>query len=156
MRRSDDMELDGRQDLGCEDGYSDLPTKELLGSLFEQGKILLKEEVRLAKAEVRTEAKRAAASAGAIGAGGILLHTGLLVFAGFLVIALDLLLPLWAAALIVAVVLLGAGAFLAKGGVAKLKKVDLKPEQTLETLKEDKEWLTSVMRGGTSKTRATA
>jgi len=142
-------------DPACED-VEGLPTKELLSGLFEQGKILVREEVSLAKAELRGEVKRVTASAGAVAGGGLLLHTGLLVFSAFLVLLLNLWLPAWAAALIVAAALLGGGAFLVKGGLTKLKQVDLKPEQTIQTLKEDKEWLQKTIRGGTSNTRATA
>ncbi len=151
MRSSDEMESDHGQP-----GYQQMPTKDLLASLFEQGKVLLKEEVRLAKEELRTEAKQVGASAGAVGGGAVLLHTGALVFAGFLVAVLNLFLPLWAAALLVSALLIGVGAFLARGGVNKLKKTNLKPEETLQTLKEDKEWLRRTMHAGTSQRRVTA
>src|SRR5687768_11150959 len=115
MRRGDDidLELDGRGDFDGRGDVRELGTKELLSSLVENGKVLLKEEVRLAKAEIQHEAKRAGRAAGSIGAGGLLLHTGWLMFAAFLVMALDVVLPLWAAGLIVALVLLAVGAFLA-------------------------------------------
>lgn len=167
MRSTEDMELEGRLDGRRVDGtrdpldaegaeYREMPTKELLASLFGQGKVLLQEEVRLAKAELRTEVKKVTASAGAVGGGAVLLHTGLLVFSGFLVALLDLFMPLWAAALVVSVLLLGVGAFLALGGIKKLKTANLKPEETIETLKEDKEWLRRTMHAGTSNKRATA
>ncbi|MDQ3265648.1 MAG: phage holin family protein [Myxococcota bacterium] len=151
MRTTEDVEFDRG-----EPGYQQMPTKELLASLFEQGKVLLKEEVRLAKEELRTEAKQVGASAGAVGGGAVLLHTGALVFAGCLVAALNLVLPLWAAALLVSALLIGVGALVARGGVNKLKKTNLKPEETLQTLKEDKEWLRRTMHAGTSQRRVTA
>jgi len=54
--------------------------------------------------------------------------------------ALDLVLPAWAAALIVAgaFVLLAAPAALL--GVRRMKAPSLKPEETVRTVKEDVEW----------------
>lgn len=136
--------------------YEETPTKELLQALMGQAKVLLREEVRLAKEEVRAEAKEVGKSAGLMGAGGVLLHTGLLVSAAFLVALLALWMPVWGAALIVAVVLLGAGAVVVATGRNKLKETQLKPEQTLRTLEEDKAWMKRTMHAGTSKRHATA
>lgn len=156
MRTESDMDLRGDGlDLDEGDGVREMPTKDLLTEFFDQAKVLLKEEVQLAKIEVRREAKRAGVSAGLMGGGTVLLHTGLLCFAGFLVALLALALPIWAAALIVTVLFVGGGAALALAGKKKLKQVDLKPEETIKTLKEDQEWLRSMMHGGTSRTRAT-
>ena len=77
-------------------------------------------------------------------------------FAAFLVALLDLVMPLWAAALIVAVVLLGVGAIVTEMGTQKLKKTSLKPEQTIQTLEEDKAWMRRTMHAGTSRRHATA
>jgi len=154
MRSTD--ELRGPTFDGADPGYREMPTRDLLTALFEQGKVLFKEEVRLARAELRTEARQAGAWAGALGGGSVLLHIGALVFAGFLVALLDLWMALWASALGISVLLIGVGAILARGGARRLKKTNLKPEETLETLKEDKEWLRRTMRAGTSNRPATA
>ncbi len=86
----------------------------------------------------------------------MLLHTCLLCFAAFLIGLLSLWLPIWAAALIITGVFAVVGAAFVLGGVARLKKVDLKPEETIETLKEDQEWLRKMMRAETSNTRVKA
>lgn len=164
MRNAEDIShngpLDGRtvgngHELDGSD-VREVPTKDLLTSLFEQGKVLVQEEVRLAKSEMRAEVKKVTASAGAVGGGALLLLTGWLVFSAFLVVLLDLFLPLWAAALIVSVLFLGVGAAMAMAGIKKLKNANLKPTETIETLREDKEWLRKTMRAATSNTRATA
>lgn len=146
----------GHDRIDHDSDVRELPTRDLLSTLFEQGKVLFKEEVRLAKTEVRTEVKKVTASAGAVGGGALLLLTGWLVFSAFLVVLLDLALPLWAAALIVSVLFLGVGAALAMAGIKKIKNANLKPTETIETLREDKEWLRKTMRAATSNTRATA
>jgi hypothetical protein len=138
------------------DDVRTLPTKELIAGLMEQGRFLIKEEIRLAKTEIRSEAKVAGASAGAIGAGGVIAHTGWLVLAAAVVILLNLVMPLWAAALLVAVAFIVVGGVLAKGGITKLKRVNLKPEETVQTLQEDKQWLKETMRGATSRAHAKA
>jgi hypothetical protein len=48
----------------------------------------------------------------------------------------------WLAALIVAVVLAIAAALLIQYGISKLKQIDPAPRRTIETMRENKEWLT--------------
>jgi len=54
---------------------------------------------------------------------------------------LDVFVPAWAAFLIVTVVLGLVAAVLARQGRARLREVDPKPEKTMQTLKEDAQWL---------------
>jgi uncharacterized membrane protein len=49
-------------------------------------------------------------------------------------------LPLWASFLIVAIIVFAVGGFMAYRGYDKLRKTDLMPRQTVETLKEDAQW----------------
>ena len=101
---------------------------------------LLRSEVQLAKTELKEDAA-------ALGKGAALLAAGALVgLVGFifLMLAVTYLLSRylrdWIAAGIVALVLLAVAAILAQAGRGKLQAGNLKPEQTIETLKEDKEW----------------
>jgi hypothetical protein len=48
--------------------------------------------------------------------------------------------PAWAAALIVGLALAGVGALLATRALAALREEDLKPTETIETLKETTAW----------------
>src|SRR3978361_545168 len=92
-------------------------TGELIGQLSDQLTRLVRDEVRLAQAEVTQKAKKLGVGIGLFGgAGGVaLLGVGALGTAAIL--ALALVLPGWAAGLIVAVVL-----FLVAGGLALLGK----------------------------------
>jgi hypothetical protein len=54
--------------------------------------------------------------------------------------ALALLLPLWAAAGIMGILLVCIAAAMYAGGRAKLKTVSPVPERTIQTLKDDVEW----------------
>jgi ABC-type proline/glycine betaine transport system permease subunit len=114
---------------------------EVVQDLVQNVQEILRSEVRLAKAEITQEAKKATRSA-AISAGGAILAIfalGLLLWAA--VYALSLALPLWAAALIMAVLVgIVAGIMLAAGR-ARMKQVHPKPETTIRSVKENVQWL---------------
>ncbi|MEU7479832.1 phage holin family protein [Lentzea sp. NPDC042327] len=124
--------------------YPQARTEESLGDLVSEltGDLskLMRQELELAKAELRQEASKAGKAGGMLAAAGFAgyLTTVLLSFA--LVFALGAVMPLGWAALIVAVLWGIAGAVLYTSGRAKLRTVNPKPERTVETLKEDAEW----------------
>src|SRR5690625_2550546 len=94
-----------------------LSTSRLLARLSEQTAELVRDEIRLAQAELRSKSTSAGLGVGMFGASGVLALFG---FAGLLtaaIAALSLALPLWLAALIVAAVVLaiaGTSALFAK------------------------------------------
>jgi hypothetical protein len=49
--------------------------------------------------------------------------------------------PIWLSALLVGVVVAGIGYVLMQKGISALKEMNPAPRRTIETLKEDKEWL---------------
>ena len=118
-----------------EESLGDL-VSELTGDLSK----LMRQELELAKAEIRQEAGKAGKATGMLAAAGFAgyLTTVLLSFA--LVFALGAVMPLGWAALIVAALWGIAGAVLYTSGRAKLRTVNPKPERTVDTLKEDAEW----------------
>ncbi|ATB46114.1 phage holin family protein [Corallococcus macrosporus] len=113
------------------------------GALFSeftaQARRLVRAEVSLARTELRAEARKASAGARLLAGGGVVLLLGALTFVAFLVAALAEALPLWASALIVAVVLLAVGGGVAWSGLQRMKQVH-GPERTIQTLKEDGQW----------------
>jgi hypothetical protein len=121
------------------DGMSGRAFGSLLSEFFDQGKRLIRAEIALAKTELRQEVTKVKAGGILVGAGGLLLFIGALLFAAFAVVLLDLVLPLWAATLIVTVLFLGIGAGIAMAGVKHLKQIHA-PNQTIQTLKEDSQW----------------
>jgi uncharacterized membrane protein YqjE len=114
-----------------------LPTKMLLKSLAQDGQDLLLNEVRLMKAELKEEAQKAAAGAGMLAGGALLANTALLVCAVAVILLLAETMATWAAALLTGGVLLVMGALLAVAGIQVLKKVDLTPDDAIDSLKED-------------------
>ena len=114
---------------------------ELFSELASDTSNLVRQEINLAKAEMTQKATEAGRQAGMIGVGGVLAHTALLALVTALVAGLSAFMPIWASALLVGIVLAIAGYVLIRQGVDKLKQLNPKPEQTIETLKEDKEWI---------------
>jgi uncharacterized membrane protein len=102
---------------------------------------MFRQEVELAKAELSQKAKQAVRDAVYLIAGAILAFGGFLVLLGMAVAALATIMPVWLSALIVGVVACAAAYSLIQKGISDLKKRSLKPEQTVETIKESGKWI---------------
>lgn len=109
---------------------------ELTGDLSK----LMRQELELAKAEIRQEAAKAGKATGMLAAAGFAGYLTTVLLSLALVFALGAVMPLGWAALIVAALWGVTGAVLYYSGRAKLRTVNPKPERTVETLKEDAEW----------------
>ena len=116
-----------------------------LGDLFSQLthdlSTLIRQEVTLAKTELSQKASAMGKDVGLLAAGGAIAYAGFLVILAGLVLALGLVLPWWASALIVGVVVAAIGYFLIRKGQTAIKQADLPPKQTIETLKEHQQWV---------------
>jgi uncharacterized membrane protein YqjE len=114
---------------------------ELVQNIVADVQGLIRSEIRLAKTELKEEASTAGRASS--------LLVGGLVFAfyavGFLLLtvvyALATAMPNWLAALIVGVVVAIVAGIMAMLGYQRIKHVNLKPEQTIDTVKEDVEWV---------------
>jgi hypothetical protein len=97
-------------------------------------------EVRLAKAEMAETARNAGKAGGMFGGAAVcgLMAVASLVLAG--IMALALVMPLWAAALLMGVLLACIGGAMYAGGRAKMKEVHPVPEKTVQTIKDDVQW----------------
>jgi len=101
---------------------------------------LMRQEVELAKVELRQEATKAGKAVGMLGGAGFA-GWMVAVFASLaLMFALDALMPIGWAALIVAILWAIVGAVLFMRGRQQLRAVQPVPAQTVETLKEDVQW----------------
>ena len=115
---------------------------ELFGDLSAQISALVRQEVQLAKTEITGKIAGLAVGAAALAVAAVLGLGAFLVILAAAVAALSLVLPVWAAALIVAVVLLLIAAVAALTGIKKIKSATPPiPQKTIETLKEDAQWL---------------
>jgi hypothetical protein len=138
------------------DGLGGRPAGELVRDLLGQGQRLFREEVRLAKAELKDEAKTAGKASGTAAAGGVVAYVGFLALTCAAIAALATGMPVWLGALFVGVVYAVVGGVMAKGGVSKLKRMEKRPRETTETLEEDRRWASETMRAVRSRTRANA
>ena len=114
---------------------------ELIGNISNDLSTLFRQEVELAKAEVKQEAAKAGKAAGMLSAAGFAGYLVVLLLTTALVAALSNVIDTGWAALIVAVLWGIVGAVLYANGRKKLKTVDPTPRRTVETLKEDAQWL---------------
>ena len=116
----------------------DASTGELISRLSEQTSTLIRDEMRLAQAEFSAKAKHAGTGVGMFGAGGLLAFFGVATLIATAVLALALVLPAWAAALIVAVVLLIAAGVVSLLGKKQVEQVGpLKPERAMASVQRD-------------------
>ena len=114
---------------------------ELLRRLTTDTGELVRQEVSLARAEMREVGGRVARDGAKIGVALGLALAGVLALTAFLVIALgDLVGNYWLGALIVGLVLLAIGGVMAKSAVDDVKRRGIMPQQTVATLKEDAAW----------------
>ena len=120
------------------DSTSDASTAELLSRLSADGSQLVRDEIALAKVELGEKAKRVGLGAGLFGAAGLLAAYGFGTLIAAAVLALALVLPAWAAALIVAVLLLAGAGVAALHGRANVKDgTPPVPEAAIENVKAD-------------------
>lgn len=114
---------------------------ELFSELGQDLSKLVRQELVLAREEVKAEVQKASKAGGMLGAAGVLALDALLLVLFAAAWGLDAVLPTGWAFLIVAVVVAAVAGVLALTGKKQLQTVNPKPEQTIETLQEDAQWL---------------
>lgn len=119
---------------------------DLLGELTQDTRLLLQQEIQLARAEISEKVGQIERGAVSLSIGAALCYAGLLAMLAAAIFGLSFVLEPWLASLIVGVVAVAIGsAFVAKGR-EDLKSTHLKLSRTTETLQEDKQWLKAQMR----------
>ena len=125
------------------------PIGELLGRLASETTTLVRQELELAKAEMRQKGRTAAPGIGMMGAavGVALIAAGTLT--AFLVLLLAIVLDAWLSALLVGAALAIAAFVLYRLGRERVEEAGPPiPEQTVETVKEDVQWAKTQSRSG--------
>jgi hypothetical protein len=116
-----------------------------LGTLFkelgEQTGRLVSHEIRLARCELKESARNASRNVGVTAAGGVTAMLGTILLVVAFTLLLAKLIPLWASALLIGAVLIGAGIVTAMVGIKALRTLDPTPRETVRTLKEDSQWV---------------
>jgi len=114
---------------------------ELVQNIVADVQGLIRSEIRLAKTELKEDAS-ATGRASSLLAGGLVFGFYAIGFLLLTVVyALATAMPNWLAALIVGVVVAIVAVVLAMLGYQRVKQVNFKPEQTVDTVKEDVEWV---------------
>lgn len=118
------------------------PAGELVKQLSEQVSRLVREELRLAQAELTQKGKRAGVGAGLFGGGGLIALYGAAAVITAVILLLALAMPAWVAALLVGVVLLAVAGVLAWQGRKQVQQATPPaPQQTAESVRTDVEEL---------------
>ena len=113
-------------------------TGELVGSLSEQLGTLVRDEVRLAQAEITRKAKRLGLGAGLFGAAGLVAVLGLSALITAAILGLANALPGWLAAIIIAVVLFAVAGVLALIGRKDVQQATPPlPTETIASVQAD-------------------
>jgi len=116
---------------------------ELFAELTREIVTLVRQEAALAKTEMSEKASRIGKHIGMMAVGGAVAYAGLLaILAGIIItLAQQTEMEWWASALLVGAIVAAVGGFLVWKGLDALKRVDMAPRETIETLKEDKQWV---------------
>ncbi|MET0753312.1 MAG: phage holin family protein [Pyrinomonadaceae bacterium] len=124
---------------------------DLFSELAGETSTLVRQEVALAQVELTQKATVVGKNVGFLVAGGAVGYTALLVVLAAVVIGLtqfisylsgwQIITSAWIAAAIVGLAVGATAYVLVTGALEKLKNMELTPRQTVETLKEDAQWL---------------
>lgn len=114
---------------------------QLLSQLATHSAALVRDEVALARQEMRESARSLRMGIVTLAIGALIGWIALATLAAAAVIGLANLMNPEYAALIVGGALAVVGGGVAMVGINRLKRTNLTPEQTMQTLEEDKQWL---------------
>jgi hypothetical protein len=125
-----------------QEAFREVSTGDLLRSLMADLGLMLRREAELAKLEVNAKASRLETAGGLIAGAGVVALFGLGTLIAAAVLALAIVLPAWAAAVIVGAMLVIVALTLFMLGRARMRSVGkLLPTETLELVREDLAWM---------------
>lgn len=139
------------------DGSADLrgePISDLVKQVSAEAQTLLRQEIKLAKAEMTEKAKDIGVGTGMLGGAGYMTHLATLGLMLCLIFALATFLPAWLAALIVTVLFAAVAGALALAGRKRIKNAGPPvPEETVESVKQTIETVKEEAKWGLGQTR---
>ena len=114
---------------------------DLFGDLARDMGILVSQEVTLARTEIAETASRVGKDIAMLAVGGLVAYAGLLaIVAAVIFLIAERGVPLWVSALVVGAIIAGIGYLLVQRGISALKRQDLTPRRTIQSIKEDTQW----------------
>jgi hypothetical protein len=140
--------LTGRIQPTAQTPAAEPPLGELFRKLADESGTLIRQEIALAKVELKESVGTAVSEAVWVPVWGAIALVGALVLVAFLVVGLGAILDnYWLSALIVGLVFTGGGGLMAMAALKKLKAISLAPDATIQTLKQDRVWAKSELDG---------
>jgi uncharacterized membrane protein YqjE len=135
---------------GHREALRDQSVRDLVKELSGQVSLLVHQEVELAKAELEEKGKKAGIGAGMLGGAAVAALALVGSLTAFLILVIAIAIPAWASALCVTVLWAAVAAVLALRGRDELRRMGKPiPEKTVDTVKEDVQWLKDPTRSGT-------
>ena len=119
----------------------DRSISDVLQDILRNLQEMVRSEIRLARVEIRDEARQAVSSGVWLAAGAVGALSAWAFLLWTLAYTLATRMPMWAATLVVAVGLAAAAAALITGGLRRVKRIQPIPERTVESVKESLEWM---------------
>ena len=117
------------------------PLSELFSNLVTETSNLVRNEVALAKVELTDKASKIGKNIGSLVIGGAVAYAGVLAIGAAVILLLSRVMPNWLAALLVGLIVVGVAWLMISKAITELREVELKPEETVESLKEDAQWI---------------
>jgi hypothetical protein len=117
------------------------PLSELFSDLVTETSNLVRNEVALARVELTEKASKIGKNVGSLVIGGAVAYAGVLAIGAAVIMLLSRVMPNWLAALIVGLIVVCVAWLMISKAITELRKVELKPEETVESVKEDAQWI---------------
>lgn len=114
---------------------------ELFGDLASETSTLLRQEVKLATVEITQKASYAGKQTSFVAVGACVGMLAMQAMLAAAIVGLAMVMPIWAAALVVGAVLAVVAAVIAMKGIAALTKMRVAPEQTLLSVEDNQSWM---------------
>jgi Flp pilus assembly protein TadB len=114
-------------------------TRDLIQEIIGDVQEIMRSEIRLAKTELKEEGAKAGKAGGFAATGGMLAFFGVALLEGMCVVLLAMLMPLWIAFLVMAVISLCAGGIFFFAARDKWRAFH-PAQKTVASLREDLEW----------------
>jgi len=129
----------GLGEYAYQQGARERPMTEVLRDIIGNMQEMVRSEVRLARVEIREETAKMTRAGAMLAAGGVLA-----IIAGVFILVciaqlLNLVMPAWAATLVIALVLGASAAVMISKGRGDLRVPT--PDKTIENVKENIEWM---------------
>ncbi len=114
---------------------------DLFSELAAETGTLVRQEVALAQVELTAKASRVGKNVGFLAVGGAVGYAAMLAILAGVILGLSYLMPAWLAAVLVGAVVGIVAYVLITSALAELKKTNMTPDETVESIKEDAQWL---------------